>query len=67
MRKNLKIFMVKNKLSTRQLANDMNVTSGYMSGIITGKRNASLNLINDFKEKYNINSLDEAIEIFKDE
>lgn len=67
LRKNLKRYMVDNDLSTKQLANDLSVTQNYMSSIITGKRNASLILINNFKEKYNINSLDEAIEIFKDE
>lgn len=67
MRKNLKKFLIDNDMTQKDLAEKLDITETHLSQVIKGNREASLKMINNFKEIYSIGSMDEAIEIWKDE
>lgn len=68
MRKNLKLFCVERNISRKQLCTDLGYKAlPYVSQVVNGHVNASRKMMERFKEVYNIKSMDEVYEIFKDE
>lgn len=67
MRKNLKKWMIDHDFRQNDVAYAIDVSVPNFSMIVTGKRNATLKILETFNEVYEIGSMDKTIEIFKDE